>query len=153
MKIKIAAIGKEKSSSPTSQLYNSYIKRIPWKIEFKEFEEKKPLQEAQLIEKEGALLLDVVADSDIVIVLDENGKNLSSKELAGQISKWQSDGNSSFVFLIGGACGHGDKVKKRANLLLSMGKLTWPHMLVRAMLAEQIYRVYTLLTGHPYHRE
>ena len=88
-----------------------------------------------------------------VVVLDERGENLKSTELAKKISDWQINGVSDICFLIGGADGHIETTRKRADLLLSFGKLTLPHMLMRAVLSEQIYRLQTIISGHPYHRE
>lgn len=153
MKITIAAIGKGSPSSLETGMYNNYTKRLPWKIELKEFAEKKSLPKDQMMAKEAEMLLSAIKPSAKVIVMDEHGKNISSTELAAQISNWQQQGASDFAFLIGGADGHGNAVKERADFTLSLGKMTWPHMLVRSMLAEQLYRVYTILSGHPYHRE
>ena len=87
------------------------------------------------------------------IALDESGKTLSSREFADKISKWQQGGISSFAFIIGGADGLDDLVLKKAKVTWSFGRVTWPHLLVRALLAEQLYRAQTLISGHPYHRE
>ena len=151
MKILIAAIGKAKNS-PANQLYLKFVKRLSWKIVCKEFE----VKNQNLIErkaKEAELLLAAASDYECIIALDESGETLSSREFAGKISKWQQGGISSFAFIIGGADGLDDLVLKKAQLTWSFGRVTWPHMLVRAMLAEQIYRAQTLISGHPYHRE
>jgi 23S rRNA (pseudouridine1915-N3)-methyltransferase len=153
MKVLIAAIGKDKQSSPTYKLFEEYIKRLSWNIELKEVENKKPLPSDLQKEKEAALLLDCVPKLSKIIALDENGKNITSKEFAKHISKWQGDGCSHISFLIGGASGHGKDVLDKADFKLSFGKLTWPHMMVRAMLAEQIYRADTIISGHPYHKQ
>ena len=152
MKVSIIAIGKDKRSSPTFQLFEEYKKRTNWNIQLKELEYKKSLPPEQLKEKEASLLLDNIDPSSIIIALDENGKNISSEQLASQFKTWQDEGNSSFAFLIGGAAGHGQAVLNKAHLKLSFGKLTWPHMMARAMLAEQIYRINTIISGHPYHK-
>lgn len=86
------------------------------------------------------------------IVLDERGRDLPSAELAALIGRWRDDGARELRFLIGAADGHDDATRARADLLLGFGRATWPHMLVRAMLAEQIYRALSILDGHPYHR-
>jgi 23S rRNA (pseudouridine1915-N3)-methyltransferase len=88
-----------------------------------------------------------------VIVLDERGENLKSQELAKKIEGWQLNGCSEICFLIGGADGHLEQTRNKANLVLSFGKLTLPHILMRAVLTEQIYRIQTIINGHPYHRE
>jgi 23S rRNA (pseudouridine1915-N3)-methyltransferase len=84
--------------------------------------------------------------------LDGRGKTFSSEALAKQISAWQQRGDGSVVFLVGGADGLAESVRERADLLLSLGTMTWPHMLVRVMLIEQLYRAQQILAGHPYHR-
>lgn len=151
MKITIAAIGKFKAS-PEREIFHSYLKRIPWQIELKEFEAKKALSGQALKTAEATLLLSAAPKSGKIIALDERGKNISSTELARVISGWQGEGSSNITFIIGGADGLADEARGKADLLLSFGKLTWPHMLVRAMLAEQVYRVYSVIAGHPYHR-
>jgi 23S rRNA (pseudouridine1915-N3)-methyltransferase len=85
-------------------------------------------------------------------VLDEKGKALSSEELAAILQRWQTEGAREARFLIGGADGHDEATRTSADLLLSFGPATWPHMLVRAMLAEQLYRAHSILSFHPYHR-
>ncbi len=86
------------------------------------------------------------------VVLDEKGKMLGSESFAAQLQRWQDDGVREARFLIGGADGHDDATRSAADLLLSFGPATWPHMLVRAMLAEQLYRAMSILSFHPYHR-
>jgi len=152
LKVTVAAIGKFKKS-PAEAIFTSYIKRIPWKIELKELEAKKGLEGEQLKAAEAGLLLSAIPKSGKIIALDERGKNISSVELADVISSWQSNGCSSVSFIIGGADGLNADMRKKADFILSFGKLTWPHMLIRPMLAEQIYRVHTIISGHPYHRE
>jgi 23S rRNA (pseudouridine1915-N3)-methyltransferase len=130
-------------------------------------EEKRPLPSAALKKREGDLLLAALdagksgagksgagkAGRQIVVVLDERGRNLSSRDFAAQMGIWRDDGAAEIAFLIGGADGHDDGVRKRADLLLSLGALTWPHQLVRVLLAEQLYRAQQILAGHPYHRD
>lgn len=85
-------------------------------------------------------------------MLDERGRNLSSEELADVIGRWRGDGVREARFLLGAADGHSDESRQSADLLLGFGRATWPHLLARAMLAEQLYRSVTILSGHPYHR-
>jgi 23S rRNA (pseudouridine1915-N3)-methyltransferase len=152
MKVTVAAIGKFKNS-PEKEIFNSYKKRIPWTFELKEQEAKKSLSGAQLKDAEAALLLSAIPKNSKIIALDERGKNISSSQIADLISSWQNDGTSSVAFIIGGADGLAPEIRNKADFTLSFGKLTWPHMLVRAMLAEQIYRAYSIISNHPYHRE
>ena len=107
---------------------------------------------SRLPQKEGELLLSAVPEGGVIIALDERGKHLSSEEFAHRLGTWQDNGIPAAAFLIGGADGHSPEVRQKAHLLLAFGKMTWPHMLARAMLAEQIYRAKTILDGHPYHR-
>lgn len=86
------------------------------------------------------------------VVLDERGRDLPSTELAALLGRWRDDGAREVRFLIGAADGHDDATRVGADLLLGLGRATWPHMLVRAMLAEQLYRAVSILDGHPYHR-
>ena len=87
------------------------------------------------------------------VVLDERGRALSSTELAAILGRWRDEGVREVRFLLGPADGHDPATRDSADLLLAFGPATWPHLLARAMLAEQLYRAYTILTGHPYHRE
>jgi 23S rRNA (pseudouridine1915-N3)-methyltransferase len=152
MKIAINAIGKAKSSSAQQQLYLDYIKRLPWKIECKEFDVK-IADMAQRKAREAELLLSACAGYEYIIALDESGSLLSSREFSEHLGSWQQQGISSFAFIIGGADGLDASVLKKAKLTWSFGRVTWPHMLVRGMLAEQLYRAHTVLSGHPYHRD
>ncbi|MCB2081161.1 MAG: 23S rRNA (pseudouridine(1915)-N(3))-methyltransferase RlmH, partial [Rickettsiales bacterium] len=103
--------------------------------------------------REGERLLSAVQNMRRLVVLDEKGKGLGTQELAETIGNWRADGETPIGFIIGGPDGLDESVRKKADLVLSFGRLTWPHMLVRAMLVEQIYRVWSVLEGHPYHRE
>lgn len=152
MHITIAAIGKARGNTPYSQLYDEYTKRLPWVVTLRELEEKKPLPIDQRKAREAELLLDACADAHRIIALDERGKDMTSPALAQRIGDWQQGGDSRIAFVIGGQDGLDARVRDRADLVLSFGSLTWPHMLVRPLLAEQLYRVYTILTNHPYHR-
>ena len=152
MKVNIIAIGKVKNKSPEQEIINEYIKRCSWKVSITELEEKKNLPVDELKIQEGRLLLSKVSNGSKIIVLDERGQNISSPNLSEMFKKWQLCGASEVAILIGGANGHSDEVRKKADLLLSFGKLTMPHKLIRAVLTEQIYRVESILANHPYHK-
>lgn len=152
MKIVVATIGKAKQSAIQEQL-NAYMERITWSVEIKEHEVKNKAEPAVVQQREGLLLIDETEDSDFVVVLDGKGKEFSSADFAATFNDWQHAAYKRVVFLIGGADGHSKAVIQRADLVLSFGKATWPHMLVRVMLLEQIYRAYSILQGHPYHRK
>lgn len=91
--------------------------------------------------------------NSICVLLDERGQALSSTELARRLESWRDGGKRECRFLIGGADGHGDEERSEADMLLSFGPATWPHLLVRGMLAEQLFRATSILANHPYHRE
>lgn len=151
MKIIISAIGKAKIS-PQHQLYLDYIKRLPWKVECKEFNVK-ITDTAERKIREAELLLAACTGYEYIIALDESGELLSSREFSEQLGGLQQQGVSSYAFIIGGADGLDCSVLKKARLIWSFGRVTWPHLLVRGMLAEQLYRAHCLLSGHPYHRD
>jgi len=152
MHIILAAMGKLKSD-PELALYTHYTKRLPWKITLKEYELKKPLTSAQRKSQEAGLLLKAVQEAEHVIALDEKGGELTSVAFAGHLQKQQDQGARSIAFIIGGADGLDETVVRRAQLVLSLGRITWPHLLMRGLLAEQLYRAHTILNHHPYHRE
>ncbi|MCQ2966172.1 MAG: 23S rRNA (pseudouridine(1915)-N(3))-methyltransferase RlmH [Alphaproteobacteria bacterium] len=147
MEFVICAIGHLKSG-PELDLINKYIKQTSWKVTVKEFEYKKNGSVDEIKWGEAELLFSGVPKGAKIVVLDERGKTMPSVDFAKKISDWQS----SVAFLIGGAYGHNDETRKKADMLLSFGQMTWPHFLVRAMLTEQIYRAKTILDGHPYHK-
>ena len=91
--------------------------------------------------------------NSVTVLLDERGKALASSELARILEDWRDSGKKEARFLIGGADGHSQAERERADLMLSFGPATWPHLLVRAMLAEQLFRATSILANHPYHRE
>lgn len=151
MKLTLACIGRA-GRGPERDLYEHYAGRIRWPLALRELEEKRKLPPAQLIEREGELLLGAVPDKAIVVALDRRGKVVDSEAFAQRLGRWRDDSVADLAFLIGGADGHTEGLLKRADLVLSFGAMTWPHLLARAMLAEQIYRAQQLLAGHPYHR-
>jgi len=152
MDILIAAVGRWKSD-PARALYEDYAARSAWPIVLREVEEKRKLPEAALKEREAELLLATVPRRDCrVVALDGGGRGLTSPALAAQLGRWRDAGTATVAFLIGGAAGHGAAVAARADLMLSLGPPTWPHLLVRGLVAEQLYRAQQILAGHPYHR-
>jgi 23S rRNA (pseudouridine1915-N3)-methyltransferase len=102
---------------------------------------------------EGALLARAVPAGAALCVLDERGEMAGSPDLAQRLARWRDDGRQDAAFVIGGADGVDPALRARADLVLSFGRMVWPHMLVRVMLAEQLYRAATILAGSPYHRE
>lgn len=156
MKLRIVAVGRAKAG-PEKTLLETYAKRLTWPLSVEEVEEKRPLTGEALKAREAELLLAAVdgkkAAQRVVIALDEHGKSMGSRDFAKRLGQLKDQGVGEIVFLIGGADGHGKAVLDRADLKLSLGAPTWPHMLVRAMLAEQLYRAQQILAGHPYHRD
>jgi len=152
MRLTLCAVGRAKAG-PERTLFEHYASRITFPFELKEVEERKRLSGAQLKTREADLLSAQIPDGATLVVLDERGKNLTSPEFAQRLGAWRDDSIRDIVFVIGGADGLDDNLRNRAGLVLSLGKLTWPHMLVRGLLAEQIYRAQCILSGHPYHRE
>jgi len=152
MRIHVIAVGRWKAG-PEKALFDTYAKRLNSPLTLIEVEEKKKLPPAKLKEREGELLLAATPKGATVIALDERGKSLKSKDFARTIGDWRDSGVRDIAFLIGGADGHSEAVRSRSDLLFSFGAMTWPHMLVRPMIAEQVYRAFSILSGHPYHRE
>lgn len=150
MRIRIAACGRFKSG-PERALFDHYAGRITFPFDLKEIEEKKKLPPGALKKREGELLLAQVPGDAVIVVLDEKGKSLSSAKFAEKLGQWRDDARD-VAFLIGGADGLDGAVRQRADLVIGFGVQTWPHLLVRGMLAEQIYRAQCILAGHPYHR-
>lgn len=151
MRIWLAAIGRAKAG-PELDLFTQYVRRLTPPLTLKEVEEKRPLPVPERMAREAELLLGAIPAGAIVVALDERGKNMGSEAFAARMGQWRDQGAGDVAFLIGGADGHHQSVRDRADLLLSLGALTWPHMLVRAMLAEQLWRAQAILSGHPYHR-
>ncbi|CAA7618759.1 23S rRNA (pseudouridine(1915)-N(3))-methyltransferase RlmH [Magnetospirillum sp. UT-4] len=151
MRLWLAAVGRAKAG-PERDLYDQYVRRLTAPPTLREVEEKRPLPGAERKAREGELLLAAIPAGAVVVALDERGRSLGSEAFAGMLGRWRDDGVGDLAFLIGGADGHAQAVRERAGLLLSFGALTWPHMLVRAMLAEQLWRAQAILAGHPYHR-
>ena len=154
MKISIISIGKFENS-PHKQVFETYIKRLKWKVELKELDLKNSqnFSVPKIKEGERALILKALKPSSKLIVLDEDGKQFSSVAFAKMISDFAVAGDSDLSFVIGGSDGLSEEVLQKSNLKISFGKMTFPHLMVRAILAEQLYRAQSIISGHPYHRE
>ena len=144
MKITLLAIGKVRGAY--GELASEYAKRLTGTFSVRELAA--PTQKA-----EGAALLAAIPAKATVVLLDERGKDLTSRELADKIAGWQDQGIGDLVFIIGGADGVTDDVRERAAFTLGLGRKTWPHKMVRVMLIEQLYRAQQINSGHPYHRD
>ena len=125
--------------SPEAELVDRYLNRIAWPTKLTELSEKAPLPAAP--------------SGSVTLLLDEKGQALSSMELAKKLEQWRDRGIREARFVIGAADGHSPEERTHADLMLSFGPATWPHLLVRSMLAEQLFRATSILANHPYHRE
>lgn len=125
--------------SPEAELIARYQRRMTW-----------PLKYTELPDSGGRV--PEISGQTRMVLLDERGRDVSSEELAEILGRWRDEAVRETRFLIGAADGHSDAQRREADLLLAFGKATWPHLLARAMLAEQLYRVTSILAGHPYHR-
>ena len=149
MKYRISVIGKIKSNDE-DLITNKYIKRIK-NIELKQYEVKAKNKEKK-INEEAEKLINSTPKNGKLILLDEEGENISSADLAKLILNWSNNNITIVNFAIGGAFGNGIKIKNSADKIIALGKLTWPHQMVKMMVAEQIYRIETIIRGHPYHK-
>jgi 23S rRNA (pseudouridine1915-N3)-methyltransferase len=151
MRCTVLAIGRA-SAGPARDLFDLYAGRLSPPLTLIELEEKRKLPDAQRSDREAELLVQALPRDAILVSLDERGAVLSSEQFADRLRQWRDSGVGDLVFAIGGAAGHGAAIRNRANFTLSLGPMTWPHMLVRGLIAEQLYRGHSILTGHPYHR-
>jgi 23S rRNA (pseudouridine1915-N3)-methyltransferase len=152
MRVTIAAVGRDRSG-PTRGLFDDYCRRCPWPVNLVEVPPRTAAPLERRLAEEAERLSSAVSRDAVLIALDENGRNLTSRALASRIGAWHSQGRGEFAFLIGGPDGLDPALIQRADLVLALGRMTWPHRLVRVLLAEQLYRAGTILTGHPYHRD
>ena len=148
----ILSPGKFTARSAEKLLFELYSKRLPHGIELREIDNRSTLPPLTQRELEGSLLLKAIPAGAPVIALDEKGKALTSLEFAKLLESLSMTKKPPLYFAIGGAYGLATGVKQRADTLLSFGSVTWPHMLMRVLVAEQLYRAYTILSGHPYHK-
>jgi 23S rRNA (pseudouridine1915-N3)-methyltransferase len=148
LEIDILAGGRAKSM-PEHQMALAYLTRARdtgRALGFSSF----ALSEAD--ERKSEKIVEACAGAPLLIALDERGKSLSSETFAKQLAAWRDAGEARALFVIGGPDGLPTSVKPRARLMLAYGTQTWPHLLVRTMLGEQLFRAMTILAGHPYHR-
>lgn len=151
--IAVGKFGKVKGKpSPEHTLFDQYAARPGFPITLREVEEKRPIEGPERQKREAELLLGAVPEGAYVVALDETGKTLASEAFADWLGQRRDEGVRDMAFVIGGADGLDASVRARAGLVLSLGAMTWPHLLVRGLLAEQLYRAHAILTGHPYHR-
>ena len=150
MQLFIVAVGKARGSAE-HRLAEDWLGRLPDGGGIHEIESKLPAS-AKRTDDEGMRLLRAVPSGAALAILAPRGKDHSSEDLAALIGAWRDSGYGSAAFAIGGADGHAAHIRQKALRTISFGRATWPHMLCRAMLAEQLYRASMILAGHPYHR-
>jgi 23S rRNA (pseudouridine1915-N3)-methyltransferase len=153
--IRLLAVG-DRQPSWVDEAFGTYTERFPreWKFRLDTIptvRRNKNDKSRQAMEEEGELILAKLAVAEQVVLLDERGKQLTSKLLASKLSDWQSDGRD-LCFVIGGPDGVSEAVRQRADMMWSLSQLTLPHGMARALLSEQLYRAWSLQAGHPYHR-
>ena len=138
MRLHVIARGKI-GRSPEAELFERYARRIAW-----------PLRLTELPDTGGTVPAPLAPAREVL--LDERGRQLTSEEFAALLGRWRDEGVREARFLIGAADGHGEAGRAKADVLLGFGAMTWPHLLARSMLAEQLWRATSILAGHPYHR-
>jgi 23S rRNA (pseudouridine1915-N3)-methyltransferase len=159
MRLIIAAVGRLKDGAER-ELVARYRDRLDGMarrlalapVTWDEIGESRAGTAARRCHEEGAALLELARDADIIIALDERGKQLSSEAFARMLAKHRDGGAGTLAILVGGPDGLGEEVSRLADVRLSLGPMTLPHGLARIVLAEQLYRAATILAGHPYHR-
>ena len=156
MHIRLIAVG-DRQPSWVDDAFAAYAKRFPppWKFRLDTIptvKRNKPGDAARAIQQETDAILAKLDPGEQAVLLDERGKQLTSKRLADRLEAWQSDGRD-LAFIIGGPDGVGDAIRQRADFSWSLSELTLPHGLARILLSEQLYRAWSLASGHPYHRE
>ncbi|AVW92657.1 23S rRNA (pseudouridine(1915)-N(3))-methyltransferase RlmH [Celeribacter baekdonensis] len=156
MKVHIIAVGRLRAG-PEAALIDDYTTRFNrtgralglGPLTLSEVEDKK----GGGMKAEAALLERALPKGTVIVTMDERGKLLSSPDFADKLAGWRDAGRSDVAFIIGGADGIDPALRAQADFSVSLGKMVWPHMLVRAMLTEQLYRAASILAGSPYHRE
>lgn len=155
MQFVIAAVGRfggGRAHGAERALYERFAERVVPPPSLVEVEEKRPLPTAERMRREGELLLGAVPPGAYVVALDERGRTLTSAAFAERLGRLRDEGRRQVAFVIGGADGLDEPVRARADIVLSLGAMTWPHLLVRGLVAEQLFRAQSILAGHPYHR-
>lgn len=150
MRLRVVAVGRARKG-PEAALFARYAARLRPALALDEVETKKPLPPAEQPAAEAALIAVKLAGAERLVILDERGETPDSRALSACLSRWRDDGVRETAFVIGGAYGLTDALRARADWCLAFGPLTWPHLMVRAMLAEQLYRAEAIRLGAPYH--
>ena len=154
MHIRLLAVG-DRQPSWVDAAFDSYAARVPrnWQFRLDAIATAKRAGSAAAArDAESQRILDKTRPAEFVVLLDEQGRQLTSRDLADKLEEWQTVGQD-LVFVIGGPDGVAESVRERANFTWSLSRLTLPHGLARVLFAEQLYRAWSLTTGHPYHRD
>ncbi len=159
MRITVFAVGRMKAG-PERELADRYFDRLkktgsPLGLEFGsiiEIIESRAPQPELRKQEESSKVLEELEPGGVLVLLDERGKTMPSEAFAGAIARFRDDGKRHLLFAIGGPDGHHASLRNRADIVLALGAMTWPHQIVRILVAEQLYRATTILSGHPYHR-
>jgi len=146
MHLRLVSVGRDRSG-----LYEPAVQEYAGRLRKQHDVDLVELKEAESPDKEAELILAKVTPREVVVCLDERGRQVTSPELAAMLGRWR-DESRDVVFVIGGDAGHGAAVRERAQFVWSLSKLVLPHRLVRVVVAEQIYRAFTILRGEPYHK-
>lgn len=150
MNITIVAVGRMKTGAECD-IWNTYKRRIRWDLKLHEIQTRTHKGNQYSSNDEAELLTKIKPKNVVLVALDRTGTSMSSEEFANQLNKWSFEDKKDIAFFIGGADGLKKTFLHKTNLILSLGKQTWPHMLARCMLIEQIYRAQCILSNHPYH--
>lgn len=156
VRVTIVAVGRAKAG-PVRGLFEDYADRLRrgpiGPVSLKEVEVRGTYPPAERPRREAALLRAAAPTGARLIALDERGVSATSADFATRLGRWRDAGTAEIACFIGGADGLDEAIRRDADLVLSLGPMTWPHLLARALLAEQLFRANSILTGHPYHRE
>ena len=152
MRLAVLAVGQMRGMDE-APLYQNYAKRIAQSGRQIGFDGLHLTEIKDHATAPAKLLTALEAHRGLIVLLDEGGENWTSRQFADGLAAWRDDGRGEALFVIGPADGFNDAIKARGHKTLSLGKMTWPHMLTRIMLAEQLWRAISILSGHPYHRD
>ena len=151
MRVTVAAIGRDRAG-PARELFEEYRKRSLWPLRLVEIAARSRLPIERRRADEALRLVQAAPAGALLVALDEHGRELDSVAFARRLGDWRDQGRTEIAFLIGGPDGLAPSLLERADAVVALGPMTWPHRLVRVLLAEQLYRAQAILAGHPYHR-
>lgn len=155
MRLTMIAVGRLSAAraGPEAALFEHYARRLTDTLTVREVAEDRSRDTAERRRREAGRLLELVPRGALLVAMDAGGTALDSPGLAKRLGLWRDSGRPDICFAFGGADGLDANVRQQAEFVLSMGPMTWPHLLARGMLAEQLYRAQCILAGHPYHRD